>query len=50
LFKTAEGNVAKFQITGYETVDPTAEVCRSMKIKYDVFPVVPDPATPVPPE
>lgn len=47
--KTPEGNVAKLQILGYETVDPNPLVCRNMKIRYEVFPFVNDPPRPNPP-
>jgi hypothetical protein len=47
--RTPEGNVAKLQIIGYELVDNNPLVCRNMKIRYDVFPVVSDPPRPNPP-
>jgi hypothetical protein len=43
--KTAAGNIAKVQIVGYKS-DPNPQVCRSMKIKYEVFPIVRDPPKP----
>ena len=47
--RTPEGNVAKLQIIGYELVGNNPLVCRNMKIRYDVFPVVSDPPRPNPP-
>ena len=43
--KTVEGNVAKIQIVDYKS-DDNPQVCRSMKLKYIVFPVVKDPPKP----
>ncbi|MEH6537757.1 MAG: hypothetical protein V7719_15255 [Psychroserpens sp.] len=43
--KTVEGNVAKIQIIDYIS-DANPQVCRSMKLKYEVFPVVKDPPKP----
>ena len=43
--KTVEGNIAKIQIVKY-IADSNPQVCRSMRIKYEVFPVVKDPPRP----
>ena len=49
--KTAEGNISKFQIVGYENVmSGNQVVCRNMKICFEVFPIVPDPPVPKKPK
>ncbi len=47
--KTTEGNIVKLQILDYELYDNNPDVCRNMKIKYEVFPRVSDPPKPIPP-
>ena len=43
--KTVEGNIAKVQIIDYIS-GGNPQVCRSIKIKYEVFPIVKDPPKP----
>lgn len=43
--KTVEGNVAKIQIVNYKS-GANPHICRSIKLKYEVFPVVRDPPKP----
>ena len=49
LIKTPEGNVGKLQIVGYEN-DANPQAARRMKIRYKLYPVVPDSSKPFPPD
>ena len=46
--KTADGNIGKLQIQGYQTVDNNPQVCRNTKLQYELFPVVKYPTKPRP--
>jgi hypothetical protein len=44
--RTSNNNVAKVQIVRYRSVDPNPDVCRNVTLRYEVFPIEPDPPRP----
>jgi hypothetical protein len=48
--QTPDRHIAKVQITGYELVENNPAVCRNMRIRYEVFPIVDIPPKPTPPK